>query len=56
MKERPTHEAENGLIEEITSYQIQGKTFIVEPVFPKEGKETLGSILLRLMTVDLSKL
>ena len=56
MKEHPTHEAENGLIEETTSYQIQGKTFIVEPVFPKESKETLGSILLRLMTAEISKL
>lgn len=35
-----------------STYEIKGKKFIVSPVFKTEGKETLGTTLLRLMTSD----
>jgi hypothetical protein len=33
-------------------YTIQGKTFIAEPVFKSEAKESVGAILLRLILSD----
>lgn len=52
MEEKLTYETEHNPLEESTSYQVKDKTFIVEPVFLKEGKETLGTVLLRLMQQD----
>ena len=34
---------------EKTTYRFVNRSFVVEPVFRKEGPDTLGSILLRLM-------
>ncbi len=53
MEEKLTYEAKNNPLKKSTSYQVKDKTFIVEPVFLKEGKETLGTILLRLMRQDI---
>ena len=39
-------------LENITTYTIKGKTFIVEPVFKEDSQETLGTILMRLMRLD----
>jgi len=39
-------------LEDIRTYTIQGKTFIVEPIFKKNAKETVGTILLRLIQSD----
>ena len=36
------------------TYQVEGKTFIVEPVFQSEGQETIGTVLLKLMQSDMS--
>ena len=52
MEEKLTHENENNSLEKSTAYRIKDKTFIVEPVFPKEGKDTLGTVLFRLMQQD----
>jgi hypothetical protein len=35
-----------------TTYHIQGKTFIVEPVFRSDSTETIASILLKLIMED----
>lgn len=40
--------------EQEIQYQINGKTFIVQPVFQNHSPETIGSILLRLMKADLA--
>lgn len=53
MEEKLTYEAKNNPLEESTAYRVKDKTFIVEPVFLKEGKETLGTVLLRLMRQDI---
>lgn len=37
-----------------TTYTIDGKKFIVTPVFREDGRETFGSILIRLMKSEVS--
>ena len=39
----------NSLDAEIT-YQVNGTSFVVQPIFKEKSFETLGSVLLRLMT------
>ena len=39
-------------LEETTTYHIEGRSFVVQPVFKKENTNTLGAILLRLMQAD----
>jgi hypothetical protein len=48
-KDRPS--ANNGRIDldKISTYEINGKTFIVEPVFNKTSNDTVDTILVRLM-------
>lgn len=41
--------ADNSLTDE-TTYNFDKNCFIVEPVFKNETSETLGTVLLRLMT------
>ena len=36
-------------LDEKTTYRFGNRSFVVESVFQKEGQDTLGSILLRLM-------
>lgn len=38
--------------EKASSYQVDGKVFMVEPVFQKSGNETIGTILVKLMQAD----
>ena len=44
--------ASKQLLERKTTYQVNGKSFIVTPVFRQEGTETLGSVLVKLMRTD----
>jgi hypothetical protein len=39
-------------LENTQTYTVDGKTFIVEPVFKNDSKDTVGSILMRLMQSD----
>ena len=39
-------------LEETTTYVVKGQTFIVEPIFKKDSKDTLATILMRLMQSD----
>ena len=41
-------------MKKVTTYMIDGKKFIVTPVFREDGRETLGSILMRLMKSEAS--
>lgn len=43
-------------LDETSTYKVDGKTFIVEPVFQKDGHDTLGTILIRLMRADADQL
>ncbi len=44
-----SHRVDNSLTEK-TTYDFDNNSFIVEPVFKNENSETLGTVLLRLMT------
>jgi len=57
MQEKKLPEGNNKYInqsplEERTTYHIEGRSFVVQPVFKKENANTLGAILLRLMQAD----
>lgn len=43
------HRADSSLTDK-TTYEFDKNSFIVEPVFKTENSETLGTVLLRLMT------
>lgn len=43
-------------LDKTSTYKVDGKTFIVEPVFQTEGHDTLGTILIRLMKADADRL
>ena len=36
------------------SYQVEGRTFIVQPVFQESGEVTLAALLLNLLRADAS--
>jgi hypothetical protein len=38
-----------------SSYHVDGKRFIVTPVFRSKGSETLGSVLLKLMQTEAAR-
>ena len=38
-----------------TTYNISGRSFVVQPVFKPENNNTLGEVLLRLMQADCEK-
>ena len=42
-------------LEKTTTYHIDGRAFVVQPVFKKENANTFGAILLRLMQADCEK-
>ena len=44
-----SHRADSPLTDD-TTYQFDKNSFIVEPVFKTDNSETLGAVLLRLMT------
>ena len=50
-----TQPLSQSLSEEIMTYHIKGRTFIVQPVFKKENANTLGAILLRHMQAEQEK-
>lgn len=39
-------------LEDTRTYTVQGKTFIVKPIFKEGAKETVGTVLLRLIQSD----
>ncbi len=39
-------------LDKTSTYKVDGKTFIVEPVFQTDGRDTLGTVLMRLMKAD----
>lgn len=41
-------------LEKVSTYQVDGKKFIVTPVFQKDGLESFGSLLMRLMKADVA--
>ena len=54
--EKPPGISGRNHLEQMSTYQVGGKTFIVEPVFKQDAKETIGTILINLMRTDASRL
>lgn len=46
-------ELEKGSLENIQTYEVNGRSFIVQPVFKEEKAHPLGAILVRIMQADL---
>lgn len=42
-------------LEETTTYHIEGRSFVVQPVFKTENANAIGDILLRLMLAEYEK-
>ncbi len=38
----------------VSTYTVDGRRFIVTPVFQENGRESFGSILMRLMKADVA--
>ena len=55
-KSEPPVASGHNPLEDISTYKVGGRTFIVEPLFKKSGDETIGTILLRLMKSDSEKI
>jgi len=39
-------------LEDISTYQVGGRTYTVEPCFKKSGAETIGTIIMKLIKSD----
>lgn len=39
-------------LDKSSTYKVDGKTFIVKPVFQTDGHDTLGTVLIKLMQAD----
>lgn len=46
------HITSDNPLEEATTYHINGRSFVVKPVFKEGSTNTFGAILLRLMQAD----
>lgn len=46
------NKASENPLEETTTYRIEGRSFVVKPVFKEGNANTFGAILLRLMQAD----
>lgn len=42
----------NAPLSKTTTYQFDGRKFVVTPIFRQEGHETLGGVLLKLMQTE----
>ena len=56
MKQNPANKAEPKVppkpLDASSTYQVEGRTFVVQPVFQTEGNTTLATLLLNLMQAD----
>ena len=48
-------QAKDPPLDQTTTYHIDGRSFVVQPVFKQENAKSLGTILLRLMQADCEK-
>ena len=48
-------QTKNCPLDQTTTYHINGRSFVVQPVFKQENANSLGTVLLRLMQADCEK-
>lgn len=47
---------EKGSIQQISTYTVDGRRFVVTPVFSDKGRDTIGTILIRLLKSEVTSL
>ncbi len=55
-KRKPPGSSGSNRLDKTSTYQVGGKTFVVEPVFRQDGNETIGTILVNLMRTDINQI
>jgi len=55
LPESNSTKASHNPLEETTTYHIEGRSFVVQPVFKTGNANTIGDILLRLMQAECEK-
>ncbi len=53
--EKKSNQAKRPPLDQETTYHVNGRSFIVHPVFKQENANSLGGVLLRLMQADCEK-
>ena len=53
--EKKFKQANSPPLDQETTYHVNGRSFIVHPVFKQENANSLGGVLLRLMQADCEK-
>ena len=53
--EKKSKQAKSSPLDKQTTYHIDGRSFIVQPVFKQGTANSLGAVLLRLMQADCEK-
>ena len=55
MPEKKSKQAKSSPLDKQTTYHIDGRSFIVQPVFKNDNANSLGEVLLRIMQSDCEK-
>ena len=55
LPEKKSKQAKSSPLDKQTTYHIDGRSFVVQPVFKQGNANSLGDVLLRLMQADCEK-
>ena len=55
LPEKKSTQAKSPPLDQETTYHVNGRSFIVQPVFKQGNTNSLGDVLLRLMQADCEK-
>ena len=55
LPEKKSNQAKSPPLDKQTTYHIDGRSFIVQPVFKDDNANSLGEVLLRIMQSDCEK-
>ena len=55
LPEKKSKQAKNPPLDQETTYHVNGRSFIVQPVFKDDNANSLGEVLLRIMQSDCEK-
>ncbi len=55
LPEKKSKQAKSSPLDKQTTYQFDGRSFIVQPVFKDNNANSLGEVLLRIMQADCEK-
>ena len=55
LPEKKSNQAKSPPLDQETTYHVNGRSFVVQPVFKQGTTKSLGDVLLRLMQADCEK-